>query len=118
MKKIIKRIVSGILLASMLTALPACSSATGESESDQTTDNAKTTQPAIDPALEALNFPNGFRRGINLGNMLEAPHEGDWGLSVQDEYLTEIKNCGFDFVRIPISWSTNQTDGVIDASFF
>ena len=48
-----------------------------------------------------------FRRGINMGNMLEAPNEGDWGLYVQEEYFDLVKEAGFDFVRLPIRWSTH-----------
>lgn len=48
-----------------------------------------------------------LRRGINLGNMLEAPNEGEWGLSVQEEYFDLIKEAAFDFVRLPVRWSTH-----------
>src|ERR671918_3002563 len=34
-----------------------------------------------------------LRRGINLGNMLEAPNEGEWGLFVQGEYFDLIKEA-------------------------
>src|SRR5689334_11104648 len=30
-------------------------------------------------------------RGVNLGNMLEAPNEGDWGTLVKDYYFTMIR---------------------------
>ena len=43
-----------------------------------------------------------LQRGINLGNMLEAPNEGEWGLRVQEEYFDLVKEAGFDFVRLPI----------------
>ncbi len=46
-----------------------------------------------------------LRRGINFGNMLEAPNEGDWGTKVQEEYFDLVKQAGFDFVRLPIKWS-------------
>lgn len=48
-----------------------------------------------------------LRRGINLGNMLEAPDEGEWGLTVQEEYFDLIREAGFDFVRLPVRWSTH-----------
>ncbi|MGB1286119.1 MAG: glycoside hydrolase family 5 protein [Aggregatilineales bacterium] len=57
---------------------------------------------------------------INLGNMLEAPREGDWGLTVEDAYLTVIADAGFDTVRIPIRWSAHAGDSapyMIDAEF-
>src|SRR5512147_2549931 len=45
-----------------------------------------------------------LQRGINLGNMLEAPKEGDWGLYVHENYFDLIKEAGFDFVRLPVRW--------------
>ena len=53
--------------------------------------------------------------------MLEAPNEGDWGLYVQKEYFALVKQAGFDFVRLPISWDAHA-DGAepytIDPEFF
>lgn len=49
-----------------------------------------------------------INRCINLGNMLEAPSEGAWGVRVEEEYINLIAEAGFDSVRIPISWSTNS----------
>lgn len=46
-----------------------------------------------------------IRRGVNLGNALEAPFEGQWGVVIKDEYFSLIKNAGFDHVRIPIRWN-------------
>ncbi len=46
-----------------------------------------------------------MRRGINIGNALEAPNEGEWGVYIKDEYFRIIKEAGFDTVRIPIRWS-------------
>lgn len=60
-------------------------------------------------------------RGINLGNALEAPHEGDWGVVIKDEYFKIIKQAGFDTVRIPIRWSEhckNTKPYTVDAAFF
>lgn len=61
-----------------------------------------TPEPTETPAARVT-----LRRGINLGNMLEAPNEGDWGLSVQEEYLDLIKEAGFNFVRLPVRWSSH-----------
>lgn len=46
-------------------------------------------------------------RGINLGNMLEAPAEGEWGAKFQDHYAAEIRRAGFQHVRIPVRWSAH-----------
>lgn len=49
-----------------------------------------------------------MHRGINIGNALEAPNEGDWGVHIEDEYFRIIKEAGFDTVRIPIRWSAHS----------
>lgn len=49
-------------------------------------------------------------RGINLGNALEAPAEGDWGMTLEEEYFVAIKEAGFNSVRIPIRWSTHASE--------
>jgi endoglucanase len=46
-------------------------------------------------------------RGINLGNALEAPQEGAWGVKLEAEYFTAIKKAGFATVRLPVKWSAH-----------
>jgi endoglucanase len=43
--------------------------------------------------------------GINMGDMLEAPSEGEWGFMLEEKYFPLIASRGFDSVRIPIRWS-------------
>ena len=60
-------------------------------------------------------------RGINLGNSLEAPYEGAWGVTLKNEYFHLIQQVGFNSVRIPIRWSAhaaNEPPYLIDDSFF
>ena len=60
-------------------------------------------------------------RGINLGNALEAPREGEWGMTLEAEYFGEVKQAGFDSVRIPIRWSSHaeaEAPFAIDPTFF
>ncbi|NOY37377.1 MAG: glycoside hydrolase family 5 protein [Chlorobi bacterium] len=60
-------------------------------------------------------------RTVNLGNALEAPHEGDWGMIIRKEYIDSIAAAGFTAVRIPIKWSAHA-DKVppytVDPAFF
>jgi endoglucanase len=59
-------------------------------------------------------------RGINLGNKLEAPSEGEWGPPVEAWMLTTIKQGGFATVRIPTRWSAHAATSApyaIDAAF-
>jgi endoglucanase len=46
-------------------------------------------------------------RGINLGNALDAPKEGDWGVTLKPAYFKIIKEAGFDTVRLPVKWSAH-----------
>lgn len=59
-------------------------------------------------------------RGINLGNTLDAPHEGDWALKAEEYYFDAYKNAGFSSVRIPITWNnhaSNTSPYTIDPEF-
>ncbi len=57
----------------------------------------------LTPPIIALTSHLG--RGINLGNKLEAPSEGEWGAPVEAWMLPTIAQGGFATVRIPIRWS-------------
>lgn len=60
-------------------------------------------------------------RGMNLGAALEAPREGDWGVTIKPDYFRIIKQAGFNSVRVPIKWSAHaasQPPYTIDAKFF
>ena len=46
-------------------------------------------------------------RGVNLGNALEAPNEGEWGVTLEEEYFKLIAAVGFDTVRIPVRFSNH-----------
>ncbi len=59
-------------------------------------------------------------RGVNFGNVLEAPKEGDWGLTLKEEYFKLVAEAGFKSVRIPIKWSAHAGAAApyaIDAGF-
>src|SRR5437588_6851367 len=55
--------------------------------------------------IHAINKKLG--RGINLGNALDAPREGAWGVTLKAEYFKAIKEAGFDTVRLPVKWSAH-----------
>ncbi|MEM2981387.1 MAG: cellulase family glycosylhydrolase, partial [Thermoproteota archaeon] len=78
-------------------------------------------QPIPPPTDTPLTLPSGMFRGINIGNALEAPYEGGWGVVIKDEYFRIIKEAGFDTVRIPIRWSAHASQNppyTIDENFF
>jgi endoglucanase len=58
--------------------------------------------------------------GVNLGNMLEAPREGAWGVTMQEDYFPIIRQAGFTVVRVPIRWAAHVSpapDYTIDPAF-
>ncbi len=60
-------------------------------------------------------------RGVNLGNALEAPSIGAWGVQLKEEYFELIAKQGFNSVRVPIRWSAHASTSEpygINASFF
>jgi endoglucanase len=72
-----------------------------------------------DPFFQKLK--PAFGRGMNLGNALEAPKEGDWGVTLRKEFFQKIKEAGFDTVRLPICWATHAAGSApykIDPKFF
>ena len=50
-------------------------------------------------------------RGINLGNVLSAPVEGNWSGAATEQYFIDVANAGFDNVRIPIDFFGTRTSG-------
>ncbi len=52
--------------------------------------------------IEAINRRLG--RGINMGNMFEAPSEDTWGNPWRSGYFRMIAELGFQHVRIPVRW--------------
>jgi endoglucanase len=72
--------------------------------------------PGVAPAAAKY-----FKKGINLGNRLEAPNEGDWGSTILATDFPFIAKRGFDHVRIPIRFSGHalaSSPYTIDAAFF
>ena len=68
----------------------------------------------------AISMAAALGRGVNFGNMLEAPTEGAWGLSVTDDFIDKTASAGFKSVRLPVRWSNHasaQAPFTIDAAF-
>ncbi len=78
--------------------------------------------PAPGASPEARAIASKIGRGINFGNMLEAPNEGDWGLRVEDRFIDLVGPGKFSSsVRLPVRWSNHATpdaNATIDAQFF
>jgi endoglucanase len=81
--------------------------------------NPVKSSPPKDIAASVMNQT--MARGINFGNALEAPNEGDWGVVLQEGYFKLVKDAGFSCVRIPICWTCHariDSPYTIDRSFF
>lgn len=64
--------------------------------------------------------PSLVGRCVNMGNGLEAPNEGEWGFTIEEEHFDVIAEVGFDSVRIPVRWSAHAEESypyAIDADF-
>jgi endoglucanase len=75
---------------------------------------------AADPK-NAADYNRLIGHGINLANALEAPREGDWGLTLEEDYFERVKKAGFTSVRLPIRWSAHaaaKPPYEINAAFF
>jgi len=71
---------------------------------------------------QAFEINEKLGRGINYGNMFEAPTETAWDNQWQSSYPQLIANLGFDHIRIPIFWepsarSSNTAPYTIESSF-
>jgi len=85
------------------------------------TPKPKRPEMSATPEPERKDTRLPYSRGVNLGNSLEAPLEGAWGLVIQDEWMTVIKNAGFDHIRLPVRWSAYAdiiAPYTIDEKFF
>lgn len=86
--------------------------------------DGSTSETPIDGIQEPLDpFAQNIAlgRGINLGNALEAPDIGAWGITIQSEWFGLIKAAGFNSVRIPIRWSAHTSEEApytIEEEFF
>jgi endoglucanase len=63
--------------------------------------------PRPDIIAKSAPLP-GFMRGINLGNCFDAPSEGAWGTHITERHFEMAAAAGFDHVRLPVRFTTNQ----------
>ncbi len=61
----------------------------------------------VDPIESIVNVTQSSElgRGVNFGNMLEAPYEGAWGLTVEPIFFNKTVAAGMQHIRLPISWT-------------
>src|SRR4051812_30538227 len=71
-------------------------------------------------SASAIATATAIGRGVNFGNMFEAPTEGAWGLTVTDDFIDKAAAAGFTSVRVPVRWSNHadiDAPYTIDAAF-
>ena len=51
-------------------------------------------------------------RGLNIGNTLSAPTEGNWAPIIYEQYFIDVANAGFSNVRIPADFFGSRTSGI------
>lgn len=86
-----------------------------------------TTIPSVTPPrinreiVDAFEVARRLGRGVNFGNMLEAPTEGEWGITMEESYFDLVKAGGFNTIRLPVRWSAHalaEAPYTIDPMFF
>jgi endoglucanase len=103
------------IIVLLVSLLAAC----GGSENPQS-DKPTPNQPIALPKEKAWNMAQSMGPGVNFGNMLDAPKEGDWGVSVKTEYVQAAWDRGFRTVRLPVRWSNHAAPAypyTVDTNF-
>jgi endoglucanase len=62
----------------------------------------------------------GLGRGVNLGNIFEAPEPGDWSVEYDADWLPLLKSAGFSHIRLPVRWTNHaalSADATLDETF-
>ena len=60
-------------------------------------------------SAHAIAVAASLGRGVNFGNMLEAPTEGAWGVTASDDVIEKATRAGFTSVRVPVRWSNHAS---------
>ena len=108
--------IAATLAAAALALLGAC--ATAPERPAAATADPLADFPRLDPAPlpgaspAARQFAASLKRGVNFGNMLDAPSEGAWTLRVDDRYIDMVGLQGggrIASVRLPVRWSNHAS---------
>jgi endoglucanase len=114
------------LLAVTVLAMSACAGGSGIAiPAPQSIPDISTYPPLANDAppgasARAAATAAAIGRGVNFGNMLDAPTEGAWGLTVTDDFIDKASAAGFTSVRLPVRWSNHASADApftIDAAF-
>ena len=115
-----KRLLASILATAALGLLAACAQPVAPHTAAPVAASADplADYPPLPPAPlpgaspAARRFAASLRRGVNFGNMLDAPTEGAWGLRVDERTiaLVGVRDGGaIASVRLPVRWSNHAS---------
>lgn len=79
----------------------------------------RTAQSCGSVTAQTCALAQALGRGVNMGNMLEAPREGDWGVKLDQVFIDKAAS-NFTTVRLPVRWSNHAAptaDASIDEAF-
>ncbi|MEO8562449.1 MAG: glycoside hydrolase family 5 protein [bacterium] len=108
------------LVAVAMLVLAACAGSNGIAPANPSTVPDISAYPPLPndaapgASPSAMTAAAAIGRGVNFGNMLEAPTEGAWGLTVTDDFIDKAAAAGFTSVRLPVRWSNHAS---VDAPF-
>ena len=131
--KIMKKILSALLVLSLTAFWQGCSedsSSTGpetKSSESKATDNTTASSSSVEEETDdglpnyarAIEFNKKLGHGINFGNSWESGYNTNksgavldyddsyWSNPIQDEWFQMVKDAGFQSIRMPVRW--NQT---------
>lgn len=83
----------------------------------QTLSSARQSCTAV--SKETCTLAHSLGRGVNMGNMLDAPIEGDWGTRLEPSYIERVSGV-FTTIRLPVRWSNHAApteDATLDEVF-
>ena len=114
-----------LLVFLTLIGLTACVAAPSRTAIPQLTPQA--SLPPVPTAAHVFPTPvpifdaaRRLERTVNLGDALEAPNEGDWGVTLQADYFRVIAAAGFTAVRLPVNFEAHaaaEAPYAIDPAF-
>jgi endoglucanase len=99
--------------------LAASLTAAGTQAASATAAQKLPAQPCAATTAATCALAQALGRGINLGNMLDAPQEGDWGVRLEPAYIDKVAGV-FTTVRVPVRWSNHaapSADATLDPVF-
>lgn len=113
--------LAGLSLAACQIVPPAPPPTAMTSPTPSSSQSQLSPQPTLPPAADVFAANARLGRGVNLGNALEAPREGEWGVTLEADDFRLIAEAGFDSIRLPTRWSAHaatEAPYTIEPAFF